>query len=141
MKKSIVDVVLPKYLYNIGELAFNGCENLVSMKLRTGFYGQKSIGAKAFKECKSLEKINIPSNVEYIGANAFDGCESLQDVTFTGRSITDVRQMENYPFGISNEDCIHTVSKEQLNESSDNNEEDEQPIEYWAHMLDGCFNK
>ena len=39
-----------------------------------------SIGEKAFKNCDKLEKITIPSSVEFIESNAFEGCENLISV-------------------------------------------------------------
>lgn len=35
------------------------------------------ISFKAFSDCSSLEKIEIPSSVTYVGSNAFEGCSNL----------------------------------------------------------------
>lgn len=42
--------------------------------------GVVRIENEAFKDCKYLEKIEIPSTLEYIGNNAFSGCTSLNDI-------------------------------------------------------------
>ena len=39
----------------------------------------KSIAAKAFMGCKSLEKIEIPKGIEFIGERAFTACSKLAD--------------------------------------------------------------
>lgn len=35
---------------------------------------------KAFKDCKSLERINIPPKVEYLTSQMFYGCTSLREI-------------------------------------------------------------
>ena len=49
--------------------------------------GIKRIGAKAFSDCKNLEKIIIPESVEYIGKGAFEGCDSLTHVYIYSKNI------------------------------------------------------
>lgn len=46
-----------------------------------------SINRRAFADCKSLEKITIPSSVVYIGQNAFLNCTSLKEVEFNDDSL------------------------------------------------------
>src|SRR5574344_1640029 len=48
----------------------------------------------AFAGCKSLEKIDIPSNVAEIGQGAFDGCSSITSIILPS-SIT---KIEDYLF-------------------------------------------
>ena len=45
-----------------------------------------AIGAKAFKDCSSLESIIIPNNVISIGAMAFYDCSWLESVTIEGNA-------------------------------------------------------
>ena len=56
--------------------------------------------------CKSLTSITIPNNVTSIGYNAFSGCESLKEVIFKGKTLYEVKKMNNYPFGIEDESII-----------------------------------
>lgn len=69
-------------LAGIGESAFEGCINLVSIDMSTTMYGAgylKTIGARAFKGCTSLTTItnmNAPE-LQSIGESAFEGCSSL----------------------------------------------------------------
>ncbi len=43
--------------------------------------GCKSIGSRAFADCKGLWMVTVPESVDFIADNAFEGCVS---VTFTG---------------------------------------------------------
>ena len=44
------------------------------------------IGLSAFRACRSLQSINIPSAVTCIGMNAFNGCTSLQEINIPSNS-------------------------------------------------------
>ena len=104
--KNIKSVILNKSLLGIGNNAFNGCKQLVSVVVPSGgsalseigasaFEGcsklstlsyfansaVKSIGNYAFKGCSVLPLVNLPSKVTDIGAYAFDACSKLEKVT------------------------------------------------------------
>ena len=63
----------------IDNLTFAGCENLKNLP-----YGLpstlESIGHNAFTECKSLESVTIPQNVNWIQEEAFKDCSKLTSV-------------------------------------------------------------
>ena len=59
----------------IGNSAFKNCSSLESIDIPNGV---KSIGEKAFYGCDSLTYIDIPDSVTSIGEGAFYGCESLK---------------------------------------------------------------
>ena len=65
-----------------------------------------SIGEETFSCCDSLTSITIPNSVTNIGIETFDGCNSLKEVIFKGKTLAEVKQMKNYPFGIKNESII-----------------------------------
>ena len=44
--------------------------------------GLTSIGSKAFRNCRGLTSIEIPSSVTSIGSSAFSSCTSLTSITF-----------------------------------------------------------
>ncbi|MDE7227981.1 MAG: Ig-like domain-containing protein [Treponemataceae bacterium] len=46
--------------------------------------GVTSIGAGAFRSCKSLASVTIPEGVTVIGSNAFTWCDSLESVCYGG---------------------------------------------------------
>lgn len=66
---------IPEKVKKIGNGAFIGCTNLISVF----FYHNsiQSIGNNAFEDCKHLHYINIPKSITVVGENAFSGCKSL----------------------------------------------------------------
>lgn len=46
--------------------------------------GLKSIGSGDFRNCVSLERIDIPSTVEKMGYDIFNGCSNLKQIVFKG---------------------------------------------------------
>lgn len=121
-------ISLPSTVASIGNSAFSGDSALTGIVIPDGC---TSIGYTAFEDCVSLSSIDIPDSVqsiEYqcfyrcsglknvtIGSNpnlrinfdAFLDCGALEEVFFKGRTIAEVQQMEEYPWGISNTDVIH----------------------------------
>ena len=55
---------------------------------------------------KSITKCIIPNSVISIGNYVFSFCESLEKVVFKGKTLEDIKQMINYPFGIEDESII-----------------------------------
>lgn len=55
-----------------------------------------------------MTEIEIPSIVTSIGANAFQDCASLTSVVFKGKTLTQVQNMTDYPWGISDTSIITT---------------------------------
>ena len=64
------------------------------------------IGNDAFRGCSALKSITIPECVTSIGKNTFSFCDSLKEVIFKGRTLEEVKQMKDYPFGIKDESII-----------------------------------
>ena len=60
---------------------FEGCTNLAEV-IFTG--DCTTIGASAFKDCKNLTSITMPSTVASIGYRSFYGCTKLAEVSFAG---------------------------------------------------------
>ena len=65
--KDIRTVILPMYITEIPDNAFEGCSNLETVIA----YGVTQIGENAFKDCISLKKFSIDNKVTAIGKNAF----------------------------------------------------------------------
>ena len=84
----------------IDNLAFIGCENLKSLP-----YGLpstlESIGHNAFSECKSLESVTIPQNVNWIQEEAFKDCSKLTSVISRIPDPTNMTLEKNVFTGIS----------------------------------------
>lgn len=79
--EGVTDIVLPRSVTSIEEIAFSGCSSLASINIPDSV---TSIGDGAFVECTSLESITIPNSVTSIGKNAFYGCSSLASITYKG---------------------------------------------------------
>ena len=66
----------------------------------------ESIGSLAFFYYRSLKNIEIPESVEYIGNLTFYNCTSLKEVIFKGKTMDQVKTMNNYPWGINDKSII-----------------------------------
>ena len=97
--KSITKCIIPNSVTSIGDNAFWRCESLKEITIPNSV---TSIGKWTFWNCKSLTSITIPNSVRYV----FSRCVSLKDVIFKGKTLEEVKQMDNYPFGIKDESII-----------------------------------
>lgn len=79
-KEQIRNVIIKYGVKDIGESAFSGCTNLISVTIPESVTG---IGNSVFKECNSLTSITIPGSVTSVGDSAFYGCDSLTSVTIS----------------------------------------------------------
>ena len=66
----------------IGAKAFANCKYITSVVLHEGI---EKIDVRAFYGCRSLQKIAFPDTCESIGDDAFFGCDNLKSVTFGRR--------------------------------------------------------
>ena len=71
---------------SIGDRAFVDCKSLQSVTIPDSV---TSIGDWAFVGCKSLQSVTIPDSVTSIGNGAFVDCKSLQSVTIP-KSVTSI---------------------------------------------------
>ncbi len=79
-------VIIPSSVTSIGDLAFEDCTSLTSVKILSSV---KSIGVQAFYECKNLTSVTIPNSVKSIGVQAFYECKNLTSVTIPS-SVTSI---------------------------------------------------
>lgn len=70
----------------IGEVAFYGCNSLVSINLP---YSITSIGKWAFLDCTGLTTVAIPSSITTIETGVFEGCTNLASIDLPA-SITSI---------------------------------------------------
>ena len=75
----IGDLILPRKLETIGDYAFEYCKNLKLVFESNS--GLKSIGQCAFKDCRSIENLDLPYGLETLGSFAFENCTGLKSVT------------------------------------------------------------
>lgn len=70
-------IKLPTSITSIGEGAFAGCGELISMDIPQGV---TSVGEYAFGDCINLNSINIPETVTKIDRQAFQYCSHLAKI-------------------------------------------------------------
>jgi hypothetical protein len=101
--KNIIQCIIPNSVTNICDYAFYCCTALKEITIPNSV---TSIGNDAFSFCKSLKEITIPDSVTSIDDWAFWNCKSLKEIIFKGKTLNEVKRMENYPFGIADESII-----------------------------------
>ncbi len=87
----VVKVILPSTLTGIGNSAFRDCKSLESIDIPDGV---TSIGNYAFYGCTGLTSVTIPDSVTSIGNRVFGSCTSLTSITIPS-SVTSIG---NYAF-------------------------------------------
>lgn len=65
----------------IPDLMFEGCKNLKTVIILNSSGEYKII---TFKDCTSLEYVEIPTSIVCIYSDAFDGCTALETITYKG---------------------------------------------------------
>ena len=79
-------------LTTIGDSAFDGCSNLMSVTIPNNV---TKIEKSAFRSCSSLKNIDIPNSVNSIGDWAFQGCSSLISITIPN-GVTEIKYSTFY---------------------------------------------
>lgn len=79
-KTACTDFSLPDRVTEIGEGAFESCNNFRTLNLPRDL---KKIGPRAFKDCLLSGHLDIAYNVTEIGDYAFSGCTSLDKLSLT----------------------------------------------------------
>lgn len=77
---NLVSVTIPNSVASIGKGAFYGCTSLTNVTFENNSQ-LASIGSFAFYKCTSLASVTIPSSVTSIGDASFDYCTSLSSIT------------------------------------------------------------
>ena len=76
--KEITDLIIPKGVKSIGDIAFCGCSNITTVTIPESV---TNIGYGAFEGCSSLTSVTIPESVTSISDGAFYGCKNLMSIT------------------------------------------------------------
>ncbi len=71
-------LIIPSNVTNIGNSAFEYCEDIISITLPDGLL---SIEGGAFSDCVNLRNVTLPDGLISIGDHAFSGCENLVDIS------------------------------------------------------------
>lgn len=76
--QSLVYILLPKRLQQIGRDAFTGCRGLNEVEIPASVW---RIRGNAFKNCHNLLDIHIPEGVHNVLSSTFRNCRNLTEVT------------------------------------------------------------
>ncbi len=76
--KDLVSIIIPKGVIAIGVRAFQSCDGLTNITIPGSV---KSIGMRAFAICDGLVSVIISEGVTSIDESAFDGCVNLTSIT------------------------------------------------------------
>ena len=76
--RKIKNIVIESGVTDIGDYAFYGCSELVSVILPNSI---TSIGTASFFSCSALNAITIPNSVKIIKDCAFNACSALKSIT------------------------------------------------------------
>lgn len=86
-KSYIYNVVINAGVTSIGNYAFDGCNNLISVTISNNII---EIGDKAFQDCTNLTNITIPDSVKDLGFGTFSGCRNLTSIIIS-EGITSIK--------------------------------------------------
>ena len=79
-KSSIKTVAVGSGVTSVGDYAFSGCANLITVNLPDGL---KSVGSTCFSNCDALVSITFPNTVTSIGSGCMYDCDKLRNVTLS----------------------------------------------------------
>lgn len=76
---------IPNTILNIGNYAFSGCSELISINIPNTII---TIGSCAFKGCINLNNIIIPNSVMTVESSAFANCSSLTELNIPNKNAS-----------------------------------------------------
>lgn len=76
--KTILKVVIPSTVKDIGESAFEGCQNLYIVEFEGDYIN--TIGKSAFAYCSKLTNIAIPNGLKVVDEKTFKNCVRLESI-------------------------------------------------------------
>ncbi len=89
----IENIYINDEVTTIGASAFKNCKSLVEFTFPTAS-GMTDIADKTFQYCTSLKRVNGMEQISSIGTSAFDGCTSLEEIYISDK----VKAINNYTF-------------------------------------------
>ncbi|MBE5864790.1 MAG: hypothetical protein E7292_01085 [Lachnospiraceae bacterium] len=78
--KETAEIVIPYYVQEIGDSAFQSSKNLTSVTFEDSVSNPSalaSVGKNAFNGCSVLKSVTFPNSVKVIEDNAYQGCKAL----------------------------------------------------------------
>ena len=86
-------IIIPSSVTEIANEAFSYNGTLENVIFQENSKLEK-IGTRAFRECRNLKSINLPSSLKNLGNEAFYYCTSLKEITIPGN----VKNLNSYTF-------------------------------------------
>ena len=102
----LTNVAIPDNVTSIGYWAFSDCIGLTDVTIGNSVI---NIGDYAFFNCSNLTGMTIPDSVTIIGYDAFYVCNKLKSLVFKGKTMDEVEDMSQYPWGIKDESIITCI--------------------------------
>ena len=106
--RGLTSVTIPDSVTSIGGWAFHACYGLTRVTIPNSV---TSIENYAFFDCISLMSVTIGNSVMRIDSEAFFSCCNLKSLIFKGKTLEEVKSMENYPFGIKDKSLITCIDE------------------------------
>lgn len=88
--EELIEIILPETLTKIGKSAFKGCLKLKKIQIPNGI---QVIDVSVFENCPELETVIIPESVRVIGDSAFKGCKKIKIL----RAGDEIEQVTHIP--------------------------------------------
>lgn len=82
--KDLTEVTLSEHIREIGSLAFDNCNNLVSVSMP----GVKTMDSGAFRNCQNLVSVSLLDIIS-LGSSVFENCSNLVSISF-GSSLEEI---------------------------------------------------
>ena len=95
---SLANIIIPKNVEHIGDMAFQNCTELQSVTLPNSI---TKVGAFAFRNCKKLSDFICSENLKNIPNGAFYDCDSLSNFAIPD-SVTKIGDFAFYNSGLRN---------------------------------------
>ncbi len=100
-----VDMVIPSYVTQIYDNAFNGCVNIRTVTFETssaqseadgegGALGVTGIADHAFYGCNGLTSVTLPATLQNLGNNPFAACRALTDISIENGENADFKSID-----------------------------------------------
>lgn len=106
--ENLIKITLPDSVIHIDDGAFTECESLTEINFSKNL---QTIGSYAFQWCNSLKSIILPATIKEIGKFAFFPIgKNLTSIVFKGKTMDEVKTMDNYPWGNQTLEKIITTS-------------------------------
>ena len=109
---SLRTINLPESIETIASWAFNECESLIQVNLQSCI-NLAYIEQAAFQNCKSVQQIILPDNVNVISKSAFQGCSMAKSIklpanvgTIESLAFADLENLQTLSFN----DCSILIS-------------------------------